>query len=282
MRLAAVIILYNPPQSVWDNLKSYSGYVQKLFIINNSDKNISLPESPLGTEFMIVNHQENLGVAAALNKGICLAKEEDYEWILTMDQDSRFPQGMFKTYLDFILDYPALSQTGIFGPEILEYEEKGTEKSPKATEETLLITSGNIINIKAWEKAGYFNELLFIDEVDHDFCLRVLLSGYKVIKVNGIYLQHSLGKNIYVSKKGHTSRITLHSPFRIYYIVRNGLFLANKYNKSFPGVVKERRRIILITLKNNLLYNSERWKVIYYSIRGMVDFFRNSFGKFKN
>ena len=35
------------------------------------------------------------------------------------------------------------------------------------------MTSGNLLNLKIAEKIGDFEEKLFIDEVDHDYCYRI-------------------------------------------------------------------------------------------------------------
>ena len=77
-------------------------------------------------------------------------------------------------------------------------------------------------------------EKLFIDYVDFEYCLRLRLNGFKIIQLNNITLYQELGnmvtKRILFWKVG----ISNHSPQRIYYRVRNRLFVSSKYFLHFP------------------------------------------------
>src|SRR5690606_2778062 len=185
-------------------------------------------------------------------------------------------------YFSAIKSYPSIEDVGIFGPEIIGYNETSNPGNINFAEETILITSGNLLNIKAWEKIGGFDEKLFIDEVDHDFCVRAKLSGFKIMKVKGTFLHHNLGNVIYIQKNGNLRKKTIHQPFRMYYIIRNGLYFIKKYKKVFPELCRKRKKILLVTVKNNIIYNPGRLKVIYYILLGGIHFYLNSFGKIKN
>lgn len=47
--------------------------------------------------------------------------------------------------------------------------------------------------MEAYKKIKGFNNELFIDTVDTDFCYRLLLNGYRIIQLKNIYLDHQLG-----------------------------------------------------------------------------------------
>jgi rhamnosyltransferase len=93
------------------------------------------------------------------------------------------------------------------------------------------ITSGNIVAVEAWEKCGKFEEKLFIDEVDHDFCLRLKIHFYKTVTSNDVFLKHKLGNSYSIKMPfSRTKReIGIHKPLRIFFMVRNGLYVAAKY-----------------------------------------------------
>ena len=38
--------------------------------------------------------------------------------------------------------------------------------------------------IDAWEQIGKFDEWLFIDLVDNEFCKRLIVSGYTILRLN--------------------------------------------------------------------------------------------------
>src|SRR5690606_2060660 len=82
-----------------------------------------------------------------------------------------------------------------------------------------LITSGSILNLKASSKIGAFDEDLFIDLVDLEYCYRASLKGYSTIAFANIPMEHSLGKTESVRsiKTARKSNRILHSPIRLYY-----------------------------------------------------------------
>lgn len=45
------------------------------------------------------------------------------------------------------------------------------------------ITSGNLLRKEVFEKVGFFDDSLFIDLVDTDFCMRLNEKGIKMIKL---------------------------------------------------------------------------------------------------
>ena len=59
---------------------------------------------------------------------------------------------------------------------------------------TSLITSGSLINTSIFSEIGGYNEKLFIDEVDHEYCYRIKMLGYSVLQLENILLNHTLGR----------------------------------------------------------------------------------------
>lgn len=58
---------------------------------------------------------------------------------------------------------------------------------------TALITSGTLLNLSLFQKIGGFDENLFIDAVDHEYTIKSLLTGYKIIQFPCIQLTHQIG-----------------------------------------------------------------------------------------
>lgn len=59
----------------------------------------------------------------------------------------------------------------------------------------IALTSGTLIKLEAWRNIGLFNELLFVDEVDHEFCYRLRSEDYNIVKVNGVFMNHKIGRH---------------------------------------------------------------------------------------
>lgn len=280
--IAAVVVLYNPDESFVDNIKSYLNQVSMLVIVDNSEKpDLSVFDSLKENDKIkyIINHQ-NYGVAKALNEGIKLAAAAGYRWVLTMDQDSWFEKEMIENYLYTLNELINKEEIAVIGP---VFEKRPvisiTEKTKQVTS---LITSGSLVNAAVFNSIGGYNEKLFIDEVDHEYCYRVKLKGFDIIQVLNIYLNHSLGKEERVktilARKNKLK--SLHSALRLYYMVRNSCYVISIYKNDFPEEMKIKRKDVLVRIKNNLLYGPNKIKVLKYVVRGYFDFKRDKLGKF--
>lgn len=99
MKIVAVVIWFNPNKSMFENICSYSKYVFKTIIIDNSTiDNSVLIEANENIEYISLN--KNFGIAAALNIGYKRAEALESDWVLTMDQDSSFSDIDIKNYLN--------------------------------------------------------------------------------------------------------------------------------------------------------------------------------------
>jgi rhamnosyltransferase len=284
MHLCGVVILYYPDEAVVERIRTYHQPLQQLFIIDNSDKaNRSLLKPLLNQQNITYLHDgSNEGMAKRLNQAATLARAAGFDWLLTMDQDSFFDQDVLQNYIDcaFALEYA--DQVAMFG---IEHDKQlfKKDKQCSALETTFLITSGSIVNLSLWPIIGGFNEALFIDHVDEDYCFRSLLKGYKIIKLDSFLLQHAIGvPSFHRSLKSlkATAR-SLHSPVRLYYMVRNFLYMRKQYSQQFKKEIGQFRRNLFNRFKNNLLYNKKRVQVLLYILKGFRDFHRNKMGKLK-
>ena len=158
----------------------------------------------------------------------------------------------------------------------LTYDQKNKPKTNNFHPVVTTITSGSLLNIEICKKLGGFDEKLFIDEVDFDYCYRCILAGYKIYQFDHVYLTHRIGKSIktgYFSVIKRSNRV-VHNPTRVYYMVRNHLYMSSKYAKSFPEEFSQRRIDLFITLKNNLLFSGHFFKVLKSAIKGYIHFFQ--------
>ena len=280
-KIAAVTVLYQPAPDVFQNILSYSKDVQLLVIVDNSPA----PDHPLHLQLEALGHVtiikflDNKGIAAALNAGIQLTILKGFGSVLTMDQDSSFEPGIAAAYF---AQYAALTHPdsiAVVGP---NHEEV---TSPKTTEACLsvdtVITSGSIVNTSIFTKLGKYNEDLFIDEVDHEYCYRAIVAGYQILQMPNILLNHNLGTTLFVGNASgkKTLKRNVHSGIRLYYMVRNTAFIHKQYKKVFPAQMKLKRFDLMVRIKNKLLYNGNRLSTLKYIWLGYYHFLTNRFGK---
>ncbi|MCT3602866.1 glycosyltransferase [Lactobacillus acidophilus] len=250
--IAAGIVLYKPDfERLNKNLKSLCQQFETIILFNN-DANIS--EICIPTKFTnkvkIIGKGHNLGIAFALNQIMEKAHELNYKWVVTLDQDSIVPNNLISEYSKH-LDNPKL---GIICPQVIDKRRKyeNIKKFPKEEYVDMCITSGSCTNVNVWYKVGGFDNWLFIDLVDNDFCKRIILSKYKILKLNTVILDHQYGtilrRNKYIEKfflklgeklnnvniqKLSFKRIV--NPMRIYYENRNTIYLNKKF-QNYGGI----------------------------------------------
>ena len=280
MNIAGVVILYHPDiEQLSDNIQTYLNGLKQLYVYDNSEsKTPGIEEALLKLHPSIQYHyfNTNEGIAKRLNQAIEQAALNQYDFLLTMDQDSSFKDGDFEKYKTLIQSsaYNPLAQFGVnCQPDFI---------LPKDEPETALtlITSGSILNLALTKQIGPFNEALFIDFVDAEFSYRVIQNGFINLLFSNIVLNHALGKlvegrSLVNFKK--TLRIT-HAPIRVYYIIRNGLYLLLKA-QGLTGVMKNDVLRCIKIIKNDLIYNPELLAVYKNLFSGIFAFLMNRMGK---
>jgi GT2 family glycosyltransferase len=83
-----------------------------------------------------------------------------------------------------------------------------------------VITSGNLVRADLARQIR-FNEALFIDQVDFDFCYSLRRRGYIVLQQKAITMDHVLGERYLDVERIHPYE----NAQRLYYIVRNSSYL---------------------------------------------------------
>ena len=266
----AIVTLFNPEDSVVDNIKSYLPYVKELLIVDNSKKPYDLTSLKKEiSQITVLSTSKNLGVSKALNLAIRYAKKKEYKWLLTMDQDTYFDSSEIRK---FIASFNQISHKdlAIFSP--LHNSKFLKEGETYNSTENCVMTSANIISVDKSLAIGGFDENLFIDEVDHDFCLRLRERGYKVVQNYNCFVHHTLGERCSVSK------VNLYSCKRLYYMVRNYLYIRGKHKKTAPQFFKKRDRYLLKFMTKQVIYTQKRKEYLKMAFAGTRDYYNNRMG----
>ncbi len=260
--IGAIVVLYNPDFDVTSKaLEALTIQVDKTCIVDNSSSNHSeklknyqnIEYIPLG---------KNIGIAAAQNIGIRYFIEHDFDFVIFSDQDSVIPSCLIHSLLDAYnklslhYDIAAIGPMPINRKNGLPYLYQANIISKNKKDELVyydmysIISSCSLIPASNFKKVGLMRENLFIDFVEQDWCWRArYFNQLHVFLVPQITIQHELG--CYVKVFG-LLKANVSSPFRIYYQIRNLLWLSH-----LPYVPKYWKRMN----KRKLLS-----KVIYYSI----------------
>jgi len=268
--IAAGIILFNPDLlRLKENISAIHQQVDLLVFIDNHSDNIHLIERDYADyeNITILKNEENFGIAKALNQAMLFCQSKGYTWVLTLDQDSVCPSNLIQEYTKY-LDLPKVA---IISPVIDDRnmrESSTVQHSADAYEEIdKCISSATLTNVDIWEKLDGFDESMFIDLVDFEYCMRILQKGYKILRVNTVILLHEVGRITQPKFLFWDLIILNHSPFRKYYIARNIIYLAKKH-RTRGGVIMAYLRTIKLLLQTEV-YEDDKVKKGIAILRGI-------------
>ena len=268
----AGIVSYNPDlKRLGDNIASISKQTRVVVFDNGSDNFNDIKKMVEKYESVILlNSKNNLGIAAALNRLMQWGYDRNYKWMLSLDQDSVCD----KNYVVRMMPYLDIeSKLGIIAPVIVDRNVGVVGHNPVESymHVNTCITSGAISRISAWKEIGKYDESMFIDSVDFEFCYRMRKYGYGVIQVRDVKLLHELGE----SKKKRfflwKIDVTGHSSFRKYYIARNNVYYPLKHHLWLYFVRGNLRNVVLICIV--ILYENNKRQKISSILRGWRDAF---------
>lgn len=248
--VACGIISFNPNLNLLKrNIEAIQSQVSDIYIVDNGSRNaLEVKELILGySNAHLIENEANVGVAAALNQTCAAAADRGCSWILTLDQDSvcslHFVEGLLKATEECL-------SVGIVAPIIMDRNVGIVGHCTDGVQEVrTCITSGSLTNLSAWKEIGGFDEKMFIDSVDFDFCFRLRKAGYRVYQTNGVTLDHAIGD-------GKKRRFLFwvfndleHSAFRDFYIAQNNVYYPKK-NKLWlhfiRGNLRNMRQMLIV------------------------------------
>lgn len=265
-QIIAIVITYKPDIVALENMiRSIESQNVEALIVNNGE-NFDIDER---LQSKIIQMDSNVGIARAQNKAFEYAESLEYKFVAMFDQDSVVPNNYFKHMLD-VMDS---SNIGMAVPRIKDLNTMNYVESrsynrqdkihifiPSSDVESnenevqnvaIPIASGAVVRIKTWREVGGMTDKLFIDAVDTDFDIRVLIAGYDIVQNNKVLLEHPIGKREPVKLFGRTVFWnTNHTGLRRYTIARNSIWLYKSYHQYIRGLFS----IVFRTLITHSIY----------------------------
>lgn len=214
--LLIIIVTYKEP---YTNCKSFCSLLESIdqkyfpylhfFIYDNSPVSFVNSASKLDTDYqnisVIYNHDSsNAGLGIAYNRGATFAKKKNKKWLLILDQDTDFPEGVIQLYYEAILSN---SNIDIFAPTLFAKDMKLISPSKylfkrgfplafipngiTSLKNITPINSGILISLALFNLVGGYNERIRLDFSDHAFMDRVRKKR-KFFFVINCYIVHNL------------------------------------------------------------------------------------------
>ena len=290
-KVACIIVSYNPDRGIEKCFNSLINQVDKMFIVDNGSngdriKILKELKNSNANQVDLILNNENLGIATALNVGIKKALNEGYDWVITMDQDSKandnMIEKMFEVYEGINLD-ERKDILSIFPNFVDERVQSIEENSEIKTYEYVdaEITSGNLLKTEVFDKVGFFDDSLFIDLVDTDFCMRLNEKNIKMIKVRDAILYHNLGESQAVKSGFLKFNTSNHSAIRRYYMTRNRFYTWEKYKDLNSFTLNRDKMLFKKEFVKVILGEKDKVNKIKMIFRGYKDYKKGIRGKLK-
>lgn len=292
MKVAALIITYNPDLDLLKkNIDAIINQVDHLLVFDNCSANVK-GVSQVCSEYKKIclqNSSENIGISKAVNWAEDYFPKE-YEWFLTLDQDSICPDNLISEYLRYV----PLQDVAMMSP-VIQLPSGRLAQSSSSNDEfeyvSKCITSACFVNREAFRDVGKMDEQLFIDNVDHDLCKRFLIRGYRIIRCNNVKLFHNMGSSTPVAlfeflHKYIGTKVVYqtYSPFRIYYLIRNSIYFLRKYcdYSSYTERWYYIKLMVWHVAAKSLVVGPNRWKIVFSILNGIRDGFKMKKSLIKN
>ena len=226
----AGIIWYNPDNKAISQLNELIGLFDRIYIYDNSSKSnkFKINKELFKKGFIYVFNGKNEGISKAFNYISSVATKVDF--LFTLDQDTEIKREQI-IQLENYNNHNFDSKVGIYCPEII-FEAKGTSKVG-VQDIQFTITSCSMINLQIFKCLGGYDENIFLDGVDREYCFRLRQANYKIRQVSYIKVKQNLGNG-----KKNILGIYEHSPMRNYYIAYNRLYYIAKYPEYFKNWYK--------------------------------------------
>ena len=272
MDISAGIVIFNPDiNRLKENISAVIVQCAHVYLVDNGSNNIDEVKKLLNqynhSKVSVLCNMENQGIAKALNQLASEAQKGGFDWILTLDQDSVAPSNIIEEFEKYTNNL----NTGMLCPVICD-RNKGVVVEAKDNYKEIdeCITSGSLLNIKAWRKIGGFDESMFIDGVDFDICYRLRKNGYKILCIQSVVLLHELGRIVYHRFIFWKVLVKNHSAFRKFYIARNTVYLARKEHTNIIKAILQNVKHFLIVV----CYEDDKWKKSKKILQGTIDGFK--------
>ncbi len=237
----------------------------------------------------------NLGLSAAYNLAIERARIDAADYLLLLDQDSVVAHDMVQALVTGMKrgaeqanEFGKRCAPAAVGPWYTD-ELSGRRsvvlrtgkwlvnyiKTPQlSSEESLLdlplmptemlISSGSLVSMEAFDTFGELDASLFIDHIDTDWCLRVHHGGGWMAVVPAAQMRHRLGDRVLRLWFKRWRLLPVHNPVRLYYTFRNSLWLYRRPYAHWRWILFDLKRLLAVTLIHTLAAGPrlQRFKMI--------------------
>jgi rhamnosyltransferase len=278
---AFVVVLYHTdPLEHVERLRPIIALGARGYLVDNTPRDLA-QASQLEVGLRHVPLGRNAGIAHALNVGVQMAFDDGARHVFTFDQDSEIDSTLMTSLLDAYRIHESMGRRRLaLGPHPVNkitgasylrrrdrlrvwwHRQRRDSESFLPTAE--IITSGLLSNHETWVAAGPYDEALFIDFVDHDWCWRLRRNS----GICGVELSVPLAHMVGQGDVPYTLGMKLGAASRLFFLFRNGVYLILRGRMPILDAIKFLALIPAKLMVFGLMRDRlERWRQIFRGLR---------------
>jgi len=190
--MLTVIVTRNPNTNIlYKNIIAIKNITNSKILIIDNASSIDLSKIRKLCDYFVQNNT-NEGLAKAYNYAIKIASYLNEDWILLLDQDTEIYENLdIQKIFDEYNKLPIMGKVAIISlNRIYAHTTKNEIGNFKLCKS--VVNSGSILNVKICSRFRY-NEDLFIDRIDNDYCSRLRKNGFYILVYRYQLIYHSIG-----------------------------------------------------------------------------------------
>jgi len=286
MNYAAIVILYNPDKNALERISIYARNFSEVFVVDNSEVIDGSTEKILrkysNCTYKVMDGNE--GIAKALYWGY--SQIDNYDFVLTMDQDSSYDDRNIASMKKIIETYNDDS-VAIFSANYSKkyFDKKNNQYTvsklsiPKNSiqEVNFCMTSGSFVKVNFLKEVLPLTDL-FIGYVDNLLCYKLLNNKKKLVRIGCSSFIQQVGNDVSNNLYNRFFHVLYHSEIRYYYMIRNNLLLQREFESN--SYIKLLLKLSLLRVLFNIVIGENKKKAkLVACIEGYKGYKNNQKGK---
>jgi rhamnosyltransferase len=281
---AVIKVVYSNTEIHSDEVIGITSLFKYFLIINNSNKEV-LNNHPSISNFNILQNHNLNGLAGAYNLALSNLNDIKPKFVLFLDDDTDssslynlFDDQFYAVFNDqhvaatapIYIDTNTLTR----GSHML-LSKFSFKRIPRnyigISQVSFMINSCSVWRYEALKKIGKYDELLKVDHIDTDYCLRAIEMGYSLFLNSNYSFKHTIGNRVSYRILFKNLRSGNHSPDRRRMIMLNSILILRKHVRKFPVlfyIISER---ILYELLGIVFAEKNKLVKLRSSFRGIVN-----------
>lgn len=291
-----VVVLYHPDGEIGARMTAALTQVDVLLVVDNTPtaagpdeavRSATVPVLPDGA--VLIHAGRNIGLGTAYNLAAREALSRGARHLVLLDQDTLVHPNFLAVVAAGASAWHAMTGRwpAVVGTDFANPRDPSPGPPDGASEDgmpssavpvdpaEMVVSSGSVNRLRDWATTGGFDDDLFVDYVDIDYCARVRAAGGDVVRVGIVAMTHAMGNTTVHRVAGVRRATSSYPPFRHYYLARNYV-LSSRGKGARYALRHGSRRVRFTTLA--LLFEPGRGATARATAAGLWDGLRHRVG----